>query len=213
MSCTEISTHTEHQQNVATHRENGVGSACISSGKSVKEHPHVFAFRSEMIIWLGRIASLVGLTSLSLSLSTELRWGRSLADTAVQSPSGVLSNLEDSFRAGEWLVVPQLNRIELNDENVHMEPRAMEVLLCLSRKAGKVVSKEELISNVWPNTFVTDDVLKGCIWQLRRAFNDDSKSPKVIETIPKRGYRLLLPVYGHKEESPSSKSTALTRMQ
>ena len=72
----------------------------------------------------------------------------------------------------------------------------MEVLVCLSQANGNVVSKEQLIRQVWQDTFVTDDVLKGSIWQLRKAFQDDSKHPKVVETIPKSGYRLLLPVRG-----------------
>jgi len=47
---------------------------------------------------------------------------------------------------------------------------------------------------VWPDTFVTDDVLTRCISELRRALEDDPKEPSFIETIPKRGYRLLQPV-------------------
>src|SRR4029434_788677 len=57
-----------------------------------------------------------------------------------------------------------------------------------------VVAKEELISSVWPEVFVSDDVLPGCISALRKAFNDNARRPTVIETIHKSGYRLLLPV-------------------
>jgi hypothetical protein len=70
----------------------------------------------------------------------------------------------------------------------------MEVLVCLCQAKGEPVSKEHLFRQVWQDTFVTDDVLKRCIWQLRKAFQDDSKSPRVIETIAKGGYRLLLPI-------------------
>src|SRR5690242_10398340 len=69
----------------------------------------------------------------------------------------------------------------------------MQVLLQLAGTEG-VVNKDRLISAVWPDVFVTDDVLPGCIATLRRAFADDARKPKVIETIPKSGYRLLLPV-------------------
>jgi Tol biopolymer transport system component/DNA-binding winged helix-turn-helix (wHTH) protein len=99
-----------------------------------------------------------------------------------------------AFYVGDWLVEPELNRIQRNGEKAHLEPKVMEVLVCLSRANGSVISKEQLIRQVWPDTFVTDDVLKGSIWQLRKAFQDDSKHPSVIETIPKGGYRLLLPV-------------------
>ena len=99
-----------------------------------------------------------------------------------------------AFYVGDWRVEPDLNRIQRSGENVHLEPKVMEVLLCLSRAKGSVISKEQLIRQVWPDTFVTDDVLKVSIWHLRKAFHDDSKHPSVIETIPKGGYRLLLPV-------------------
>jgi len=99
-----------------------------------------------------------------------------------------------AFYVGDWLVEPELNRIQRNGEKAHLEPKVMEVLVCLSRANGNLVSKEQLIRHVWRDTFVTDDVLKVSIWQLRKAFQDDSKHPRVIETISKGGYRLLLPV-------------------
>jgi Tol biopolymer transport system component/DNA-binding winged helix-turn-helix (wHTH) protein len=98
------------------------------------------------------------------------------------------------FRVGEWRVAPQLNRIERKGRSIHLEPKVMEVLVCLCQARGDPVSREQLLRQVWPDTFVTDDVLKRCIWQLRRAFHDDFKNPKVIETIAKGGYRLLQPV-------------------
>ncbi len=114
---------------------------------------------------------------------------------APQSPAAPPSaSLNHAFFVGDWLVEPELNRIQRSGEKAHLEPKVMEVLVCLAGANGNVLSKEQLIRQVWPDTFVTDDVLKGSIWQLRKAFQDDSKHPKVIETIPKGGYRLLLPV-------------------
>jgi len=75
----------------------------------------------------------------------------------------------------------------------------MQVLVCLAEHTGEPVSKEELMKTVWPDTFVTDDVLTRSVSELRRVFEDDAKDPRVIQTIPKRGYRLLaavLPVNG-----------------
>jgi len=75
----------------------------------------------------------------------------------------------------------------------------MQVLVCLAEHAGEPVSKEELMKAVWPDTFVTDDVLTRSVSELRRVFEDDAKDSHVIQTIPKRGYRLLaaiLPVNG-----------------
>jgi TolB-like protein/DNA-binding winged helix-turn-helix (wHTH) protein len=120
------------------------------------------------------------------------------------------THLNHAVFVGDWLIEPELNSIQRNGEKAHLEPKAMEVLVCLIEAEGNVVSKEQLIRQVWQDTFVTDDVLKVSIWQLRKAFHDDSKHPKVIETIPKSGYRLLLPVRGVKGvEVPVSHSPIL----
>jgi len=67
---------------------------------------------------------------------------------------------------------------------------------------GSVVPKERLIGEVWPDTFVGDDALTRCISELRRAFEDDPKTPQVIETIPKRGYRVMVKVEPIQPPSP-----------
>ena len=88
----------------------------------------------------------------------------------------------------------------------------MEVLVCLAGHAGEAISKETLLQTVWPGTFVSDDVLKRCISELRRVFEDDAREPRIIETIPKRGYRLIAPVElvdGTKETSTLSRPVAV----
>ena len=70
----------------------------------------------------------------------------------------------------------------------------MEVLVCLAQNAGKPVSKEQFMSSVWAGTVVTDDVLSRCISELRKIFGDSPKKSRYIETIRKRGYRLVQPV-------------------
>lgn len=70
----------------------------------------------------------------------------------------------------------------------------MELLLCLGRSNGGVVSREELFSAVWPGVTVGEDTLTRAIFKLRRALGDDPKAPQFIETVPKRGYRLLVPL-------------------
>jgi TolB-like protein/DNA-binding winged helix-turn-helix (wHTH) protein/Flp pilus assembly protein TadD len=101
--------------------------------------------------------------------------------------------VEGDFKVGEWMVTPTLNQIGSNGSSTRVEPKAMQVLLYLAEHPG-VVSKEKLLSSVWPDVFVSEDVLPGCISALRKAFNDNARRPTVIETIPKGGYRLLLPV-------------------
>lgn len=95
------------------------------------------------------------------------------------------------FRVAEWAVEPQLNNLERNGQAVRLEPKVMQVLVCLAEHQGELVTKQQLIGAVWADTFVTDDVLTRCISELRKALNDDPKQPRFIETIPKGGYRLI----------------------
>jgi TolB-like protein/DNA-binding winged helix-turn-helix (wHTH) protein/Tfp pilus assembly protein PilF len=98
------------------------------------------------------------------------------------------------FRLGAWLVQPGLNSVSCNGTSQRLEPKVMEVLVCLASRAGETVSKDELLKTVWPDTFVTDDGLIRSISELRRIFDDDAREPRVIQTIHKRGYRLVASV-------------------
>lgn len=70
----------------------------------------------------------------------------------------------------------------------------MSVLVCLAEHAPNPVSKERLLQQVWPDTFVSEGVLTRSISELRRVFDDEAKEPRLIQTIAKRGYRLMIPV-------------------
>lgn len=99
-----------------------------------------------------------------------------------------------NFKIGVWRVEPGLNTVSNNGTIAHLEPKVMEVLVCLAAQPGDPVSKEQLLRTVWPDTFVSDDVLTRSISELRRVFADDAKDSRFIQTIPKRGYRLIAPV-------------------
>jgi DNA-binding winged helix-turn-helix (wHTH) protein/Tol biopolymer transport system component len=115
-----------------------------------------------------------------------------------------------TFHVGPWLVEPELNSISRDGQRSHLEPKAMEVLLRLASRAGETVSKEQLIQAVWADTFVGDDVLSRAIYELRKAFQDNTHEPHYIQTIPKRGYRLIAPVDGM-ELSVAGSSQAAVR--
>jgi WD40 repeat protein/DNA-binding winged helix-turn-helix (wHTH) protein len=96
-----------------------------------------------------------------------------------------------AFRLGDWLIQPSLNRLSRGEEIVQIELKAMDVLMCLADRAGQLVSKRELIDTVWRTEFVAENTLPRRISSLRTALGDDSRNPRYIETIPKRGYRLI----------------------
>ncbi|MEO0557110.1 MAG: winged helix-turn-helix domain-containing protein [Bacteroidota bacterium] len=104
------------------------------------------------------------------------------------------STLPDSFRLAGWTVVPSAHEMVRPGETVHVEPKPMDVLVLLASRAGEAVSRDELMDVVWPGVYVTDHALNRCVSRLRKLFDDNPRDPRVIETIPKAGYRLVAPV-------------------
>lgn len=98
------------------------------------------------------------------------------------------------LQIGSWLVRPDLNEISRSDEVRRVGPKVMGVLLVLAERPGEVVGKEQLIERVWDGSFTSDEALSAVIYELRRALEDDARSPTYVETIRKGGYRLLAPV-------------------
>jgi DNA-binding winged helix-turn-helix (wHTH) protein len=103
-------------------------------------------------------------------------------------------NLRRSFHLGDWLVEPTLDRITRDGREVRLRPRAMDVLTALAVASGKLVTKRDLIDEVWRTEFVGDHALTQVIAELRAALGDDARNPAFIENIPRRGYRLVADV-------------------
>ncbi|HZB46211.1 MAG TPA: transcriptional regulator, partial [Pyrinomonadaceae bacterium] len=94
------------------------------------------------------------------------------------------------FRVGDWLVQPRLNRVSQGATVVHVQPKIMDVLVLLAGRPGEVVTREQLFRTVWAGTHVTEHALARSISELRKIFRDSPRHPRVVETIPKIGYRL-----------------------
>src|ERR1044071_4228919 len=74
---------------------------------------------------------------------------------------------------------------------VRIEPKAFDLLLYFAEHPEETLSRERLIGDVWGGKFVTEDAVMVAVYALRQAFEDDSRSPKFIETIRGRGYRWI----------------------
>jgi DNA-binding winged helix-turn-helix (wHTH) protein len=98
------------------------------------------------------------------------------------------------LKIGACTVDAALDEISRDGNKVKIEPRAMRVLVYLAEHAGVVVSVEELLSHVWADLVVTPDPVYTTIAALRRALEDDSKEPRYIVNVPRRGYRLVASV-------------------
>ncbi len=115
---------------------------------------------------------------------------------------------ETSFRLGDRLVEPRLNRVTRDGESIQLEIKAMDVLVCLARRAGDVVSRQEIIDEVWATEFISDNTLTHAIAELRTALGDDARNPSFIETIHRRGYRIIAPVEEMVPDDPGGGSVA-----
>jgi len=100
----------------------------------------------------------------------------------------------DCLQIGEWRFYVAAYRLERDGETVRLEPRVADLLHYLARHAGQPVSRATLLENLWPGVVVSDEALTNAVNKLRGAFGDERTNPRVIETIPKAGYRLIAPV-------------------
>lgn len=101
---------------------------------------------------------------------------------------------DKKFYVGDWLVDPSICQVSREDQTVKLEPKVMDLLIFLSRRPGKVVSRDDLQDNVWQGTVIGYDALTNAIIKLRKAFEDSARDSTFIETLPKRGYRLIADV-------------------
>lgn len=99
--------------------------------------------------------------------------------------------LRHGFRLGGLTVRPALLRVEGEGVDERLEPQIAAVLVLLAENAGRPVARAEFFARVWEGRAVSEDVLHRAVSRLRAVFRDDAASPRVIETIPRVGYRLL----------------------
>lgn len=118
-------------------------------------------------------------------------------------------NAEKPFKIDNILVDPPHGRVIVNGTEHKLEPRMMDVLVYLAGHAGNVVRREELEQVVWCGRIVGYDALTGTLRKLRKILQDDARDPRIIETIPKKGYRLLAPVHEVEQETGDHSSSLI----
>jgi TolB-like protein/Tfp pilus assembly protein PilF len=111
-----------------------------------------------------------------------------------------------SIRIADLRVDPKLDEICKDGRTIKLEPKAMQLLMCLAERAGEVVSVEELLDQVWKEVVVGPDSVYAAVAALRRTLGDDPKRPQYIANVVRRGYRLIAPVSPWVE--PPAESTA-----
>lgn len=102
-----------------------------------------------------------------------------------------MGELGGGFRIGDCEVRPEDGTVVSPTGLRRLGPRPMAVLVALASRPGRVFSRDELMAEVWAGLVVTDETLSRCISDLRQALDDDPRSPRYIETLARRGYRLI----------------------
>ena len=97
-----------------------------------------------------------------------------------------------SYSFGPYLLDVGERRLLRGDEPVALPPKVFDLLAALVRRQGRLARKEELLAEVWPDTYVTEASLTQSVWLLRRALGDDGEG--WIETVPRAGYRFAGPI-------------------
>jgi Tol biopolymer transport system component/DNA-binding winged helix-turn-helix (wHTH) protein len=98
------------------------------------------------------------------------------------------------FRFDDVVVDTTAFRAERRGALIPLEPKAFDLLVLLLEREGRLVTKQEILDVVWPDTAVTDNALTRIVAHLRKALDDDARAARYIETVPTRGYRWLTPV-------------------
>jgi DNA-binding winged helix-turn-helix (wHTH) protein/TolB-like protein len=112
--------------------------------------------------------------------------------------------MKAEFRVGDWLVEPSLGRISRGSQTVALRAKVMDLLVFLAEHPGEVLSKDGVLDGVWGTESVSESALTRTISELRQGFGDDVGKPQILETIPKRGYRLIAPVTSIETSRPDT---------
>ncbi|WDT85408.1 winged helix-turn-helix domain-containing protein [Alteromonas sp. 009811495] len=102
------------------------------------------------------------------------------------------------LRINQWVINTDTGELSADQfhlstpsEELRIDPLGVALLLLLAQNKHRLVSKDELLESLWPNTVVNEDALARCVSRVRKILGDNPRKPSIIETLPKRGYRLI----------------------
>jgi DNA-binding winged helix-turn-helix (wHTH) protein len=113
----------------------------------------------------------------------------------------------ETFRFDEFTLEVRERRLLRGEDVVRLAPKAYDVLVALVRQRGHLVTKDELLTRLWPGSFVEEGSLNVCVSALRKALGEDARRPTYIETVARSGYRFIAPVrFDSENEKPFAPS-------
>src|SRR5437588_8278907 len=104
---------------------------------------------------------------------------------------------------GPFRLFPSQQLLQEGDKAVRLGSRALDILIALVERAGELVSKNDLVAHVWPDTFVEEANLRVHIFALRRALRDGQRGQRYVVNVPGRGYRFVAPIIVSEGSLPS----------
>lgn len=113
----------------------------------------------------------------------------------------------NSYRFGTFIFIPHESVLLRDGTPVSLTPKTFDLLAVLVKNHGRIVGKDELISTVWPDSFVEEGNLAVTVRYLRKILGDDAHDSIFIETVPRRGYRFIAEVQVPQCKSESSVET------
>ncbi|MDT8383906.1 MAG: winged helix-turn-helix domain-containing protein [Gammaproteobacteria bacterium] len=114
---------------------------------------------------------------------------------------------QHSFVIDDWTVSPAESVLSRGNEVVRLEPKVMEVLVYFASRPSEVISREELERDVWHGAVIGYDAVTATVIKLRKALQDNAKQPRIIATIPKRGYQLIARVSAANHDDVAATTT------
>lgn len=100
-----------------------------------------------------------------------------------------------SFRFGEFCLDTEEKLLWRDGKSVSLPPKVLDVLCLLAQKEGRIVSKSEIMDTVWADSFVEESNLTQSIYTLRRTLGADAGGQSIVETVPRRGFRIAVPIF------------------
>ncbi|MGB7624144.1 MAG: winged helix-turn-helix domain-containing protein [Terriglobia bacterium] len=107
-----------------------------------------------------------------------------------------------SYQFSEFVLDVGERCLKKGSQQIYLPPKTFATLLYLIERPGRLVKKEELLDNLWPDAEVTENALTRCIKEVREALQDDVHDPRYIKTIPRVGYKFIAEVEPVREATP-----------
>lgn len=98
---------------------------------------------------------------------------------------------EQIYRFADFALDANEHRLQRGEQEIYLRPKTFETLIYLIGRHGHLVTKDELLDNIWHDTIVTEATVAHCIEEIRKALGDDAHHPQYLKTIPRVGYKFI----------------------